>query len=166
MIEFDVKISLKEYRNMNFRLLYGKKFYFNFLTLIGLIQIICAVTTWVMPDAKIADNPAILFGLGCLFTFLMPVSIWTSSSRNYDSNAYLQEETHWTVTESSMKIEGKSFKSESDWSTVHKISRVGKNILIYKSRAVATIIPVRCFKSDADMQTFYQYAAKNNIKVD
>lgn len=151
---------------MNFRLLYGKKFYFNFLTLIGIGQIIFSIIAWMKPELKLVDNPLITFGLGCLFTFLMPVSIFTSSNRNYDSNAYLQEETHWTVTESSMKIEGKSFKSESDWSTAHKISRVGKNILIYKSRAVATIIPVRCFKSDADMQTFFEYANKNNIKID
>ena len=164
MIEFKVKMTLQEYRKLNFLLVYKRPMTI-FLTFIGIINIIAFVMYLLGNTSSFLTNPIFNLIFGLAITLMTPLSIFYSTKKSYEINKYMQSETEWTITQEKIKIKGKSFEGEYDWTNIYKIIKVGNCIIIYKDRIIGNFIPINSFNSKEDYQLFWEYAKQNNVTV-
>ena len=164
MIEFKVKMTLKDYRKLNFFLVYKRPMTI-FLTFIGIINIFAFIMYLSGSTSSFLTNPVFNLIFGLIMTFLTPLSIFYSTKKSYATNKYMQSETEWTISDEKIKIKGKSFEGEYDWSNVYKIIKVSDWIIIYKDRIIGNFIPINSFNNKEDYQFFWDYAKKNNVKL-
>lgn len=164
MIHFKVHIALKDYRKLNFMLVYKRPMTL-FVSFIGLMNLMACVLYGLGYGRDFMTAPLSNLLLGFFCAGLVPLSIFYNSKKTYDVNKYLQEESEWSVDENKIKIKGKSFESEYDWTNIYQIKRVGDWILIYKDRIICNFIPLYAFASSADYDLFLDYMHKNNVKI-
>ena len=165
MIELSFKLTLENYRKINFLVLYKQPVTI-ILTLIGILSLIFFVLNLVGSAGNILSDTLPHLGIGIAFTFAIPAMVFISSKKTFETNNYLQEEIFWTISEEKIKFKGKSFGAEYSWSNIFKIKKVSNWVIIYQSKAIANFIPIESFRSNEDVNLFWEYAKMNNVKVD
>lgn len=164
MIELKIKITLQDYRRLNFLLVYRRPMTV-ILSFIGIINIIAFLIYLCSNFGNFLTNPIfnLVFGIG--LTIVTPASIYYSSKKIFNTNKYLQEESIWTISEEKVKIKGKSFESEYNWSNVYKIKKIKNWTIIYQDRIIANFIPMKSFKTHEDIELFWEYVRRNNVRL-
>jgi hypothetical protein len=164
MVQLKTKISLEDYRRINFLLIY-KRPLMVFVTLMGIMNIISFLLYCFGVKAFVStlEYPLINLLIGAVLTFLVPISIYNNSKKIYNTNKYLQEESEWTIDKIRLSAKGPSYYSEFDWKKIYKIKKLNRWILIYQDKLIVNIIPLDSFSSESDFNSFRELAVKNNL---
>lgn len=157
----ETKIEKKDFIKLMYIMVYRKPIVI-FLNLIGILMIIGSVS-YILGFKDLFDEPPYFQSVfGLFITILLPLSVWKSAVKNFSSNGRLKEGIIYQFTDSSISIQGNSFKSEMDWKKTYKVIELKKWILIYQNKLVFNVIPKESFGSN--LQDFKDLVRKNKIK--
>jgi hypothetical protein len=80
--------------------------------------------------------PFLAVGFLSLFTLLGAVL-------NYRSNARIKETIEYNFGDKYLEVKGDSFSSQLTWDKIYRVTRTKNWLLIWQSRQVANVIPLR-----------------------
>ncbi len=129
--------------------LMASQFYKKFLVICTIIfGVLCLLITVVgIVYLEFGLAHILNYGLSGLLVLLMPyVAVKLKSRRGFDSNKMMQEQIIYEFTSDTIIMTGATFKSEMEWSKVHKVKELKDWFLIYQSKHLMNIIP----KKDLD----------------
>ena|SRR5690554_2135107 len=138
-MKIETNIEFKDYVKLMYNLTYrrpGMKiaskmgiflFAFTIMYFIGIVE------STEFPWLPIAFSVLIIFG--------MPLSVYYSAKKNYNTHARLQEKITYEISDELIKITGESFNSEMSWDKTYKVLELKNWFLFYQNKLVANIIP-------------------------
>lgn len=135
------KLTLEEFRKLNFTLAYSKPGLI-LLTLFGILMFLSGFVLYFFTE-ELEESLFSPLIAGMILTFLFPFSIFVSSTRNFNSDKRLQEEMEYEFTDEKMKVSGESFSFELELSKTHQIIELKNWFLIYQNKISANLIPKR-----------------------
>ena len=161
-MKIETRLEFKKYLKLVYRqsFLNGKMIFFAILGIAMLVVPLLHFLGFNIPY----DNPPyfqLLFGI--FIVFIIPILVYFSAKRNFNSNRRLQEKIAYEFTEETIKITGETFNSEMDWSKIYKIKELKNWILIYQSKLTMNIIYKDAFGKD--ILEFRELVLKNKVKT-
>lgn len=137
-MRFKTKIEFRDYLNLMFLLTYRKPIII-LLSLTGIILIAYSAACF----AGIFFNELswLLLILGIYLIILMPLAIYRTSKKNFNSNKRIQETIEYEFEEGKMKITGESFITELGLDKTYKIEELKNWFLMFQSKPTANLIP-------------------------
>lgn len=133
------KIQLKDYIKLIYILTY-RKWTMVFILAMGLFNFIFCVL-YIFGTITSTEFPILPFAFSAIILFVLPISIYYSSSKNYNTHSRLQEEVTYEISDEEIKISGDSFTTEMTWEKTYKVLELNDWFLIYQNKMVANIIP-------------------------
>ena len=110
------------------------------ITIIGLTMLIISILYFLGYPLTFDKLPYAQLIIGLIVIFI-PISIYRSAKKSFSSNGRLQEKMIYELTVDKIIITGETFKTEMDWTKLHKIQELKDWILIYNNKFNANIIP-------------------------
>lgn len=87
------------------------------------------------------ETPIFPIAFSIVILFVVPISIYFSSKKNYKTHIRLHEEVSYEITDEAIILTGESFNSEMTWDKTYKVVELRNWFLIYQNKIVANIIP-------------------------
>ena len=72
-----------------------------------------------------------------------PLSTFIAAKLSYKSNARIKETIEYFFEDDFLEIRGESFSSKLTWPKIYKVSKTRDWLLIWQSRQIANVIPLR-----------------------
>lgn len=133
------KIELKDYVKLMYILTY-RKWTMVLILSMALFSFIFSAF-YILGIVESSEFPVFPFVFSSIVLFLLPVSVYYSSRKNYKTNTRLQEEVTYNISEEEIKVRGDSFSSEMTWEKTYKVLELKDWFLIYQNKMAANIIP-------------------------
>lgn len=152
-IHFSGKLSLEDYRKINFRLILKKPISM-YVILIGIITCFGALMR-LFSNEPIDNSHLVQFILPVLFV-LIPFSIFFQSKKQYESNKYFHQELSYQLSNEHLAIQGDSIEVKIKWSYFIKLEDLGDFYILYQTNSLATILDKRLFKEN-DLIEFNEF---------
>lgn len=137
---FDVQLQPKD--------LYCFNMYQTYTGMSGIVSVALGILAFVMAgiaygkEDTAASYTILYIGMGLLFLFYVPVSLWFRAKSTLKSNAVLAGKLHYEVSEECIRVTQGEESGELPWDMVYKIVSTKSMVLIYSSRINAYIIPM------------------------
>lgn len=142
-MKIKTKISFKQYRKLLFGLAY-KKPMMKVIVCVALAMVLW-ITDYYLNIFPVPQPQIYQYITLMLITIVQPTVIYWTIKRNYDSSNILREPLEIQMTESEIKMQGKSFYMEMAWKTIFKVDEQTNWFLIYQNNLSAIIIPKSAF---------------------
>lgn len=153
------KLSVGDYIKVNYHLLY-RKWTTKFMTGIGLFMLILILFSL----NSLTQFPWIQLIFGLFLTVGMPISVYFSAKKNYQSNGRISETINYEFDKDNIQVTGESFNSKLTWGKIYSVTENKEWILIWQNRQVANVVPKRDFK-EGELQAFKSIvAAQGGLK--
>ncbi len=127
---------------------FTRRIAFKILMVVLILFCILFIPSRIMNGEPITETSDMLLLLIVIFIVLMPLILYFTASREYDSNLRLHEKQIVTIGQSEIHIKGESFESQLSWSKVYKFTESKKYFYIWQSKNSANIIPKRCLSAE------------------
>ncbi len=101
-----------------------------------------------------------------MILLVLPLITFIGAKMNYRSNARIKENIEYIFDNDDLEIKGESFSSRLTWEKIHKVTKTKNWILIWQSRQVANVIPLRdIWEGDITMlkDILNRHQVKNNL---
>ncbi|MFD0764427.1 YcxB family protein [Mucilaginibacter lutimaris] len=131
-------ITLQQYIKLMYFLTYRK----GGTIYISIIAVIMFVTG-ILSVAGISDmqtDPTFALVFGAFVIFVLPVSVYLSAKKNFNSNKRLSETIDYEFTSDKMIVRGETFHSELGLNETFKIEELKNWFLIYQSKQTANFV--------------------------
>ena len=158
MITIQTQLSQNDYIRLSFVLLFHKMVT-KILIAVAIAVLIFAIITDVSEPASFSFTQ---------FLFPLFIFIWLSlgtylfAKRNYTANTRLAEKIEYTLSNTSILVNGESFSTEVTWSQIEKVIKSRHWLLIYHSKLTANLIPGRNI-SDAQVSALKGILNNNGV---
>lgn len=138
-IGFDIKITAKDLYKFNIKQAYrGTQGILSIV--LPLLIFAYAVTSY----STVSIGTTLLnIGLGVLFLFYVPVSLWLRSKKIVsDSNNALSKTLHYDFEEELIRVSVEEESVDFHWENIYQMKTTGNLLLIYTNRINAYILPM------------------------
>ncbi|TWJ00019.1 hypothetical protein JN11_02434 [Mucilaginibacter frigoritolerans] len=142
MNEFSItyKISLKEYIQLNFAMLY-KGLYNKAIAIITVLYLcFSGISLLLHIGQHYNDNLYSAGNLICIVAAVTPILSLIMAYIGYSSNKTLQEEITTTFREQDITQSAETFTATFKWDKIYKVIILGNWLLIYKSKIIANFV--------------------------
>ncbi len=138
-MNFKIKITSSDYIRLMFLLRYRKP-YSIFVTILGFVMLALSIRSFSGEDNYV-QQPVILMVFCLMIIIGVPISLYLTSKRNFNSNYRLQEEIECELSNDNMKMRGETFNTESDLNQTYKIEELKNWFLLFQNRTIFNLIP-------------------------
>ncbi|MGV8826727.1 MAG: YcxB family protein [Breznakibacter sp.] len=138
-MKFDTKMEFKDYVKLMYLLTYRRRGMI-FTNIMGLFFLVFSVMYFI-GFIEISEFPWLPVVFPIVVLFVVPISIYYSAKKNYNTHARLQEKITYEIDSELIKIYGESFNSEMTWEKTYKVLELNDWFLFYQNKLVANIIP-------------------------
>ena len=161
-MKIETRLEFKKYLKLVYRqsFLNGKMIFF---ALLGIAMFVVPLLHFLGFNIPYDNPPYFQLFLGFFIVFIIPILVFYSAKRNFNSNGRLQEKITYDFTEETIKITGETFNSEMDWSKIYRIKELKNWVLIYQSKLIMNIIYKESFGKD--IEEFRELVIKKNVKT-
>ncbi len=101
-----------------------------------------------------------------ILLIVLPLLTYIGARVNYKSNARIKETIEYQFENDYLVVNGESFTSRLTWQKIYKVTKTKDWLLIWQSRQVANVIPLRDVW-EGDMEKLKEildsHAVKNNL---
>ncbi len=138
-MRIETKIELKDYIKLMYILTYRRRGML-FANIMGLLLFTFTIMyfTGIIESNEFPWMPVVF---SVLIVIVMPVSVYFSAKKNYQTHSRLQEKVIYEISEENINITGESFSSEMSWNKTYKVVELKDWFLFYQNKLVANIIP-------------------------
>ena len=147
-IRVEAKLELKAYRLLLYKLTYTTPA-FQLLHVIGMTMLLFYI--------RGGDGVDWFVYFILIFFLYLPIAVYRSAGSNYKATKSLHEPVSYEFSSDNIFVAGKSFTSNLQWQTLHKIRELGDWFMLYTNRQTAMIIPKKAFASEDDIRIFRHY---------
>lgn len=137
------KMTFPEFRKLNFKILYAKKWVV-ILSIFAILFVLASVVMNMMHYNVILDSD--YYSIGVIFVVMpitLPLTVLLLAKRSFKSNSMIQESITYEFSEESLKTNGESFSSEYKWEKLHKVDMTNEWLLLYHSKTVANFVKIK-----------------------
>ena len=138
IVEIQFLLTKNEYKAINFRLYYTKPTGL-IITAIGIILMVSAIRT--LSLHQVNSIPPLLIGI--IFTFLMPVMLYSNSIKRYEKDVALKKPYIYKFYEDYFIVEHPSGTSKIRFCDLVSVTEINTAFLFYVTTQIAHIIPKR-----------------------
>ncbi len=138
-MKIKTKIELKDYIKLMYILTY-RKWTMKFILAMGLFSFIFSIS-YIFGIIESTEIPILPIVFSFVVIFLLPITVYFSSKKNYNTHTRLQEEVTYEISTEDIKISGDSFNTEMTWEKTYKVLELKSWLLIYQNKMIANIIP-------------------------
>lgn len=161
-VKISTQLTLDDFKNYNFYALYRNKTVW-VLRIIGGVIILFALLALFSEAPSMTDIFTSLV-MGLILVSLSPLMIILFAKRNFSSNKELSEPIAYEFDEHSVSSASAYAQTKTPWANLFKVA-VSKNwLILYRSRQVANIIPVRYF-TQQQIDKIKQFVLLNKVKA-
>ncbi len=140
-ISVTTQITLKDYINVSYYTFYRKWTTIS-STIMGLLMLFLSLT--ILEN----DKFFIPLVLGLFLVFFLPISMYFTLKKIYNSHNRLKEQVLYEFDEDNMTTTGQSFSSTLSLENLYSVTESKNYILVWTSSRVASIIPKRNFSGE------------------
>ena len=128
------------------------------IALMGIINLaICGV--YYSGRHILTSPPYFQLVFGIALVGLIPLSIYMSAKKRYNSSRLLQSEVEYEFTDTTMKMTGPAINAQRDIDSIYKTEETNYWILIYESEKMANILPKKCM-TQAEIEQLRQIVGR------
>jgi len=164
-MKINFKIDHEEFFKLMYALTY-RRGWIIFITVVGILMLLLSIFHF-LGFYQMSTTPVFQLFFGFYVLIFIPLSVYFSAKRIFNSNKRLQENMTYEFFDQKMKITGESFNSELDLTKSYKIQEIRNWFLIYQSRQVANFIPKGNLSSDQinNMRFFFRQIRGIQVKL-
>jgi hypothetical protein len=164
MMTIHTKIEFLDYLKLMYKFSYRK--ISSIVTLFcGILLLISGIYDLITGELQ-ANLPYLNLFLGMAIVFLIPILIYISTKKNYNTHKILKKEVIYEFSEDTMKISGEGFSSEVELSKVFKIWELKDWFIIYQNRQIANFLPKKTMTPDQTKMLRFIFVKQKDIKCD
>jgi hypothetical protein len=142
------QLTLKEYRQLNFKMLYSKV-WFIILTVFAVLFLLWSVILYFMQSYAIFNNSLYSIGVGLTAAAIyLPIATLIRGRLLFKGNLRLSEPINYDLSEEGVAVTGESFNGIYTWEKVPKIKIINGWLLIYQNRTAANLIKTESADND------------------
>lgn len=139
----ETKITFRMYLGLIYNLTYRKPITI-VLSILGFGMFFGSILYFIGFNMPTDSPPFLPLAFG-LLTLSFPIAIYRSSKKTYMADNRLNNRITYQFTDEKIIQDGGSFKSEADWTQIHKVVELSRWILIYSGLNSAYVIPKESF---------------------
>ena len=136
-IEFDVELAADDLFRFSMRHTYGN--------VSGIFGLVISLSCWVILAVRfgVMDTTAriALFIIGCLFTIVQPVMLYSKSKAQARQNKDINAKLHYTLLPEGITVSQGEQEASVKWYDVRKVTCTAKAVYVYMSPVRAFIFP-------------------------
>jgi hypothetical protein len=149
VIQVESNINQKEHFKFQMMLVYSNPFV-QYMTFLGLSFLILQLVQGQYEYYAFQTS----FGV---FALVFPLLLFIQSKQAYQSNPYLREKIHYSITKDQIITQGETFYNAISLTSLYKVKELKHWFLLYNSNQTLIIIPKKGFKSAEDQFTFRNF---------
>lgn len=154
-IEVDVLLELRDYLRANYWFLFRRfRFFILMLSVVGIAYPILYLTGSLGQPAESShqSNWGFLIPVGVLVIVI--ASVYFGSKKSLASNRSLQENIHYTFSESGINANAESSSGRQGWENFREAIETKNNFMLFLADRLIYVIPKRCFRNADQTKEF------------
>lgn len=136
-IEFDIELTAGDLYAFSMRHTYG--------SISGIFGVVISLSCWIILAVRFGamDTTAriALFIIGCLFTIVQPVMLYSKSKAQARQNKDINAKLHYTLSPDGITVSQGEQEASVKWYDVRRITCTAKAVYLYMSPVRAFIFP-------------------------